>query len=352
MVAEAIARRVVGFAELTTGNGGSTLSMAQSIMQQQYDADLPTVSRLHRVADRSWNVGGPRVDWRMKRVVKAGDPAGKIVPLFHEFVAENYGLYQHYYTDGSRVPNGGVGVGVFGPGNSEARKLNDACSSFSAEVAALCVAASDIDTEDHRNAVIFSDSASALLALERGRSRHPWIQALDMFPNLTFCWIPGHCGIRGNDNADRLANAGRNGPRLTSFVPGPDLKNWIRDTITEGWKRKWYQERNLFTRKVKDDTDQWSDRSSRKEQQILSRIRIGHTRITHSHFCQGGDRPICIPCNTPLTIEHILVDCLAYEDLRRKHQLTDSIRTILQNNPAREEVLLNFLKDADLYDKI
>ena len=48
----------------------------------------------------------------------------------------------------------------------------------------------------------------------------------------------------------------------------------------------------------------------RKEDVILTRLRIGHTRLTHRHYLANEDAPECIPCDRPLTVKHILIQCI------------------------------------------
>ena len=48
---------------------------------------------------------------------------------------------------------------------------------------------------------------------------------------------------------------------------------------------------------------------NRKEDVVLTRLRIGHTRLTHKHYLLNEEIPMCIACDCPLTIKHILVEC-------------------------------------------
>jgi len=61
----------------------------------------------------------------------------------------------------------------------------------------------------------FSDSLSSLQAIESYKVENPLIlkilkdhnQLINSGKFITFCWIPSHVGIRGNDDADTAAKA-------------------------------------------------------------------------------------------------------------------------------------------------
>ena len=46
-----------------------------------------------------------------------------------------------------------------------------------------------------------------------------------------------------------------------------------------------------------------------KNEITLSRLRIGHTRITHSYLLEGKQQPMCYACQTKYTVKHILIEC-------------------------------------------
>ena len=56
--------------------------------------------------------------------------------------------------------------------------------------------------------------------------------------------------------------------------------------------------------------------NNRKEDITLTRLRIGHSRLTHKHYLLNDDMPDCIPCDRPLTVKHILVECVDTAEIR------------------------------------
>ena len=88
--------------------------------------------------------------------------------------------------------------------------------------------------------------------------------------------------------------------------------------------------------------------ASRRDQLTFTRIRIGHTYLTHGFLLREEAPPECVSCREQLTIKHILFHCIDFIDLRSRY---------LKNNMNIEEVLksdtslnvLKFIKEAGLY---
>ena len=49
---------------------------------------------------------------------------------------------------------------------------------------------------------------------------------------------------------------------------------------------------------------------------VLSRLKLGHSYLTHSYLLKGEPPPECVTCNCRLNISHILVDCIEYDIFR------------------------------------
>ena len=43
-------------------------------------------------------------------------------------------------------------------------------------------------------------------------------------------------------------------------------------------------------------------RNIRKEEVVLARLCLGHTRVTHSYLLQGEEQPQCVGCDAPFTV--------------------------------------------------
>jgi len=67
---------------------------------------------------------------------------------------------------------------------------------------------------------------------------------------------------------------------------------------------------------------------------------IGHTRLTHSYLLSGDDLPECGTCQCPLTVKHILVDCVDLKDVRNKHFVASSIKDLFDSIEAHKSLIL------------
>jgi hypothetical protein len=87
-----------------------------------------------------------------------------------------------------------------------------------------------------------------------------------------------------------------------------------------------------------------SFRTIRREEVVLARCRIGHTRYTHSFLLQGEQPPECIPCAETLSVKHILIDCVDFVPMRQRHYTVTSMKDLFDRiNPSSIfEFLLNY----------
>ncbi|XP_073999403.1 uncharacterized protein isoform X2 [Rhodnius prolixus] len=78
-----------------------------------------------------------------------------------------------------------------------------------------------------------------------------------------------------------------------------------------------------------------SSRDNRREEVVVSRLRIGHTRLTHGYLMCQDSPPTCGSCNEPLTVQHVLVECSEYEQYRQRHGVPHSLEEALADDQKR-----------------
>jgi len=89
---------------------------------------------------------------------------------------------------------------------------------------------------------------------------------------------------------------------------------------------------------------------SRRDTVLLNRLRIGHTRLTHSFLLSGDDIPECGTCQCPLTVKHILVECFVFKDVRNKHFVASSIKDLFDAIEAHK--IIDFIKETRFYKQL
>nr|XP_042912720.1 uncharacterized protein LOC122272786 [Parasteatoda tepidariorum] len=235
------------------------------------------------------------------------------------------------YTDGSKS-TGYVGCGVIIADDTYSYKIPDICSVFTAEAVAILLALRLISSRSERKYFIYSDSKSVLNQLENFRSdTHPILCFINHLLialhkkgfNISFCWIPSHVGIPGNELADSAARSATT--ELTISVPFSDIKLHVRQLISSLWQQHWDLQTQNKLHNIKPYIDPLPVLRLRNADVKLNRLRIGHTRLTHLHLLFGESPPKCDSCNTLLTVHHILTICPCFN----QHRLTFFNSTIL-----------------------
>ena len=225
------------------------------------------------------------------------------------------------FTDGSKSDTG-VGFGVVFPTFCRGGSLPLVASIYTAELSAIVLALQIIFTLPVNSFIIYTDSRSVLSALNSSTlSVHPLVlSALEWLYILKnrgfrvgFCWVPGHVGVSGNERADGLAREAAARAALPSPVPCTDMFPVIREAIIAIWQERWTarggtSKMGEVTRTV---SRPWTYNhvQDRHSQTCLARLRISHTRLTHSYLMSRDHQPYCDDCLVPLTVRHMLVEC-------------------------------------------
>lgn len=270
---------------------------------------------------------------------------------FTELCNTDYPYHSKIYTDGSKTQDG-VGCSVHSNNINLALCLTMHLSIISAEAFAIIKALDHCSTGLN---VIFSDSKSVLEAVANNNSRHPWIDKIRNILHMkqgstALCWVPAHVNIAGNENADRLAKEGASQKDPIDIkIPFDDFKRMLNDRLTTIWCEKWNRS-NSKLREIKNTPFEWpsSYANDRHTNRIITRLRIGHTKLTHGHFAKREEPAMCSACGTRVTVKHILIDCRIYDKERQKSQLSTSLHEILGDDVGNLQKAVNFLKETKL----
>jgi ribonuclease HI len=250
---------------------------------------------------------------------------------------ESLGVFQWLiFTDGTPGVGGGnsgaaavMGVGT--PGGMEVREVRRrrggvGASPFDAEVEGLRLALEwlRVNHSGTEERVLIGTDCQALVqelaapVPPDDSSTQELRELLDDLPqSITIQWIPGHCGLLGNEVADResrLASTERGvvddpGKGITLWAAKARIRRKILDPPTSHARTKAIYQ---GTRGVAVLT--------RKEAVLLAQLRSGHCRrlAAYHSVVEEGFSPTCPHCGTgPEDVEHWLQSCPATAQKRR-----------------------------------
>ncbi|KAI5743366.1 hypothetical protein M8J77_017376 [Diaphorina citri] len=266
--------------------------------------------------------------------------------------AERYECSQNY---GSKTIQN-TSCAVYAGGSSKSYILNNINSVFTAELLALVFCLDSVKNRPDVNTLIVCDSMSALTSIANKNTTIPliahilntWYSLKSCGKNVAFLWCPSHSGISGNEIVDR-ATRQLDGAEIVNLSSPADLISVGKKYIYEKWQKSWTDLINNKLKSIKPTIGPWtvSDCNCRYEEVVLTRVRIGHTRLTHSYLFTRSDPPSC-QCGIPLTIRHLL-ECRAYiNPSRPAFHKTPS----LDDDQDSVVNLLGFLRHINVYHLI
>jgi len=187
---------------------------------------------------------------------------------------------------------------------SEAIPTSLYCSNYKAEEEALIHVAHTItDNVNSTIPVVFlTDALSVLQALTNDKLPLLEKALLNIQSHTTVLqWIPSHCGVYGNEQADILAKHGAKQQQKENPVSLAEMKNIIK---------------SLYRKPKLQDS---YHHLSRPEQTVIFRLRTGHNRLNKhlNRVMKVVPSPMC-PCDeAEQDTTHILQSCKNHQALRQ-----------------------------------
>ncbi|XP_076620013.1 uncharacterized protein LOC143341179 [Colletes latitarsis] len=296
----------------------------------------------------------------LKYSQKKSDPI-MLKAMFQELEA-GLANHVHIYTDGSKTPIGS-GYAIVRNQLIEKVKLHHKTPIFLCELQAIKHAIKSTLTDHNTNFAIFCDSTSAISALQKLWTSDPvtqecqeaYTRSSQKNNSITIIWIPSHIGITGNEKADRAAKEAANSTpnHHDNSTHLETLLSTLKDKIKDSWNKEWSALAKPRTKLIKNNFFEKSItwKLPRPDQVIVSRIIIGHTKLTHQHLLHKADPPICETCKDLLTIEHIIIHCRKYIPIRQRHNIKPTLKDNLKDNTSAQN-LLQYHKMTKLYNKL
>lgn len=288
---------------------------------------------------------------------------------FNEIVDRNWQGWHYIFCDASKHSldtNVGVGVYHLQYNITQKIKLPPESTVFTGECFGLLKSIEYVLLFKLNNSVVFTDSRSALEAI----CKFPFHKSNRYFPivfecrkllyecslkgfHIAFGWVPSHCGILGNEKADRLANDAISSGDIFPYKNFcHDLVSLTKSFLWKTWQEHWdhssqIKGQNYYKIQPIIPAKPWFHKCflDKQSTSIITRMRLGHVctpehlaklKIVPSNMCE---------CGTDVgTLNHLFFACPIHDHTPFFESLV-SLRIPL---PSSIHLLLS-LNNIDVY---
>ena len=107
-----------------------------------------------------------------------------------------------------------------------------------------------------------------------------------------------------------------------------DFRMKINKYIRQQRQQHWNNNENNKLLEIEPTLREWkqSFKKNEEEEVTLSRLRIGHTRITHSYLLEGKQQPMCYACQTKYTEKPIFIECTDLAHIRKTFNSANNMK--------------------------
>ena len=254
---------------------------------------------------------------------------------FQEYLHLNFPEHTDLYTDGSKNDSPSTAAGIYIPSKkiSVSWLMNPNHTVIAAELFAIRKALQYIDRNIPGNCIVFSDSLSALQLIgEKLKVYKEIVEEIKILliklntrNNVVLHWVKSHVGIQGNEAADKAANLGHKNDRSCLYqLHAEEILCIVKKYFTEHWDNYWKNSclktgKGLHHYNIRDSVSTPTPvvSKTRLGSVALYRYRLGHVGVgEHMARFNMADSPLCEACNVLESIEHVLLNCIQYNQQR------------------------------------
>lgn len=250
-----------------------------------------------------------------------------------DMMQTSYAGHTAVFTDGSTTgTSSSAGFVIPSCSFSYGSRLAHRTSSTSAELHAILSFLQYASQMEPRSWVLYVDSKPALHCIEgmglRGSLAPLVTDVLIQAHRLSISghvislqWVPGHCGLAGNEEADRIAAAAHQGRRyVLNLLTKGDRRAFLFEVAQPAARQQWRQDLSAASlmRAVDPGVSFTVPRSlPRAFTSLMHRLRLSVAFTPHFKFKIGAtDSDLCSRCGVAADIVHVVTDCALYERQR------------------------------------
>lgn len=311
-----------------------------------------------------WIIPEPKINLELSEYNKENTHPTAYKIMFHE-LSKRYSTYRHVYTDASKFGSeNDVGSAYYCEDDNTTAmfRLPNITSIYTAELYGILQALKYIENHAGKQFTINTDSLSALKSIHKIYPTHPLLTKIQetlykiytKSKKVVFIWIPSHVGIIGNEKADESAKLAATTETIPKekIIVHQDTKTKINEEIKTKWQAEWTTIDNNKLRQIKPTINPWPTIGNRREATVITRLRIGHTKLTHKYLLDKKAQEQCNTCKKPITVEHIITECCKYNQQRTNNKITNNLPEVLKNDKSAVKNILNYLKNINLFNEI
>lgn len=322
------------------------------------EIDPTTIHKQEYLESPPWMTTGPKYNWSLNTGTKK---TALPTQMRTNFLSELTRYHDHtqVYTDGSKI-NEKVGCAVVLDNLTQSKRLPNNATIHTAELWAIKIALEMISLRNENKFVICSDSSSAIQSIMNFEPNNPLATSVlnlihylkSVGKDISILWTPSHVGINGNEKADSAAKEAINLNIEDVKIPHSDHRQSITNYLTQKWQDIWDNAVFNKLRSIKPKIGKIKLPRSihRKDQTIVHRLRLGHTRYTHTFLLRNEECPTCHTCQTADTVEHFIAKCTRFRMARETHLRGKTLSEIFDK--TLWESLINYVIDIGLYHTI